>query len=492
MSDLEKVRQFLKEHEKSYLELLYRVKSACRDVGAELGSQVVLRVYDRTDKQGGEPLKDATKVLDASARPVRKVELKKINDIIGVTMVVQYPDQISLALDRLKVKLKNDAEQIARKDLKETYFATHATYKSKAVTHSGILCEVQCKTVLHDAWSAKMHDLTYKPLGSMDPRMKGLIEAISLSLEGLERQSQIARDMILSRQAGERKPFQAALIAFLEGVEGELLKRFTGKGAPPDPLAELRNAVKDIAKNGDKSDELVAEIGSKIQALIESEREAGPAWLIAVRFAGALPGPEAFRFLGNAADALFDSLQSLRDKELITEPEMRAIPIGFYALQDFDRALEHVDKLLAQAGALKLSEECMRILKFNKATWLLERESMRPSKPALAKVIRDEVEALVAQVRPALAMNDDAVIKDTDGLMLIVYGQTKEEVRIGIEMCMAAGEPVEGDELETAVALAYAEWRNQTGWRRFLELAEIETENAGFNEGSDDASKSSI
>lgn len=479
MSDLDKVRQFLKEHEKSYRELLDRVKSACRAVATELGSQVVLRVYDRTDKQGGEALKDAAKLLDATARPVRKADLKKINDIIGVTMVVQYPDQIGLALDRLKASLEKFAEQTARKDLKETYFATHATYKSKSVTHGGILCEVQCKTILHDAWSAKMHDLTYKPLGSMDPRMKGLIEAISLSLEGLERQSQIARDMILSRQAGERKPFQASLVAFLAGVEGELLKRFTGEGAPKDPLAELRNAVKDLAENGDKSDELVAELGGRIQASIETELEAGPAWLIAVRFAGALSGPEASRFLGNAADALFDNLQSLRDKELITEPEMRAIPIGFYALQDFARALEHVDKLLAQTEALKLSDECIRILKFNKATWLLERESLRPSKAALATAIKEEVEALVAEVRPVLEMKDEAVVRDTDGLMLIVFGRTKEEVRAGIDMCMDAGEPVEGDELETTVALAYAEWRNQIGWRRFFELAEIETEKEG-------------
>ena len=482
MSDLNSVRQFLIEHETSYIEFLFKVKNACKDVAAELGSQVVLRVYDRTDKQGGEALKEASKVLDAAVRPVRKAELKKIADIIGVTMVVQYPDQIEHALDRLETALQKDAKQEHRKDHRETYFATHAIYKSKSVTHAGILCEVQCKTVLHDAWSAKMHDLTYKPLGSMDPRMKGLIEAISLSLEGLERQSQIARDMILSRQAGERKPFKASLVAFLAGVEGELLKRYAGEKAPKDTLAELRNAVKDLTEKGDKSDEILADLGSKIQAAIESETEGGPAWLIAVRFAGLLRGRDSYRFLGNAADALFDSLQSLRDKELITEPEMRAIPIGFYALQDFGRALEHVDKLLAQAQPLNLSDECIRILKFNKATWLVERESLRPSKPALARVIKNEVEALIAEVRPMLEIKDHGVVKDTDGLMLIVYGQTKEEVRTGIGMCMDAGEPVGGDELETAVALAYAEWRSQVGWRRFFELAENETE-GGLNEG---------
>lgn len=480
MSDLDKVRQYLKDQERSYVEFLDIVKEELLHVAKELGGHVVLRVYDRRDKQGGEATKDAVKVLDAVARPVRTSYLKKVTDIVGVTVVVQYPDQVSLVLDRLKALLsERDAVEEKRKVHAETYFATHAIYRSDAVAHGGIFCEVQCKTVLHDAWSAKMHDLTYKPLGSMDARMKGLIEAISLSLEGLERQSQIARDMILSRQAGERKPFKASLAAFLEGVEGSLLERFGGEG-PADPLAGLRGEVKAfVASGGGAAGGRSTDLGARILKALESDDEAGPAWLIAVRFSSALPDREAFRFLGNAAETLYDGLQALRDRDLITEPEIRAIPIGFYALQDFGRALEYVDKVLTQATALKLSEEGLHILKFNKATWMLERESLRPSKPAIAAAVRVEIESVLAEVRPALTLKDEAVVKDTDGLILIVYGATKEDVRRGIDLCMEAGEPVPGNEVETAVALAYAEWRNHVGWRRFFELAENEVEEEG-------------
>lgn len=475
MSDLEKVRQFLKDQERSYREFLGILRRACDDVAADLGGQFVVRVYDRTDKQGGEPMKDAVKVLEACPKPVRTTNIKKVADIIGVTVVVQYPDQIAVLLDKLKAVLAGrQAVEDRRKCHDQTYFAMHATYRSTAVAHGGILGEVQCKSVLHDGWSAKMHDLTYKPLGSMDPRMKGLIEAISLSLEGLERQSEIARDMILSRQRGEEKPFRASLAAYLSGVEGSLSSAPCVKKC--EEIALLREEVKGFVDGTvtEAAGERAADLNGRILMALEDDDMAGSAWLVAVRFASVLASREARRFLWNAADIIFDRLPALRDGDLISEAHMRAIPIGFYALQDFARALEYADRLLGQAAALKLSEEGVSILKFNKATWLLERESLRPSKPVTAAAVRDEVEELLAAAKPKLGLIDEAGVKDTEGLWLIVYGKTKEEVRCGIDMCLEAGKPVEGNDLETAVAIAYAEWRNHVGWRRYFEMAESE------------------
>jgi hypothetical protein len=479
MSDLDKVRRYLRDQDRSYREFLSIVKMGCQDVAAALGGQVVLRVYDRTDKQGGEPLKDAAKVLEATTQPIRNDNLRKIADIIGVTVVVQYPDQIAVMLDKLKEQLAlRQAVEENRKALTGAYFAVHATYRSTAVAHGNILCEVQCKTVLHDAWSAKMHDLTYKPLGTMDSRMKGLIEAISVSLEGLEKQSQIARDMILSRQRGEQKPFRASLAAFLSGVEGSLDSR---QGQRDREVVELKREVEAFAAGAaaDLRKRRAAQLNEKILRLLENDRTAGCAWLLAVRFAMALSQGEAARFLGNAAEGLIDRLAGLRAADLISEAELRAIPVGFYALQDFSRALEYVDRLLDQQATLNLSPDGLNILKFNKATWLLERESLRPSKPAVATAVRKEVDRLLAESKDDLTLKDEPGVRDTEGLRLIVYGTTKEEVRRGIDLCMAAGEPVEGDELESAVAIAYAEWRNHVGWRRYFELAEREVEADG-------------
>jgi len=481
MSELESVRKYLESHGQSYLEFLTVLRTSCDEVAKELGGQVALRVYDRRDKQGGEGLKDPVKVLHACAKPVKTASLKKVADIVGVTVVVQYPDQIGLFLDRLKDRLSSrNAVEDKRKDHCGAYFATHATYRSTAIAHGGVLGEVQCKTVLHDAWSAKMHDLTYKPLGSMDPRMKDIIEAISQTLQGLEQQSQIVRDMVVSRQRGEQKPFRAALAAFLAGVEGVLLASREDTGEP-EGIADLREAVKLFAQacRRESASEEAAGLNALILAALEADATAGSAWLIAVRFASVLPVREAHRFLRNAADMLFDRLAALRDVDLVTEAQMRAIPIGFYALQDFERALEYTDRMLATAESLKLSGEGVGILEFNKATWLLERESLRPSKPAVAASVGEEVEALLAAAKSKLPLTDDEGYKDTEGLRLIVYGTTKEDVRRGIRMCIEAGEPIEGDELESAVAIAYAEWRNHVGWRRYFEMAEEEVEADG-------------
>lgn len=471
LSDLEKVRRYLRENHDAYVGFLDLVKSGCRAVQAELGSQVVLRVYDRRDKQGGEALKDAVKVQDACQNPIGRQRLAKVTDIIGVTMVVQYPDQIDLALDRLRDLLgSGKATETKRKKHSETYFATHSTYRLDDVANLGLHCEVQCKTILHDGWSAKMHDLTYKPTGTMDGRMKGLIEAISVTLEGLEQQSQIAREIIVGRQKGELKPFQTSLAIFLQSVEGTM--RTEGNA---DPVAQLREEVREFASDGaSRSGTRAAELGTALREAIEAPESAAAAWLVAVRFASALGGSEAIRFLDSKGETIFDELADLVSRKLINEAQIRALPIGFYALQDFGRAIEYVDRLIDARDELSLSEDCQLILRFNKATWLLERESVKPSKPEKSMRVRQEIEELMTEVRPALQMKDEAVVTDTDGLFLIVYGETKEDVRKGIDMCIEAGAPVEGDELETAVALAYAEWRNHVGWRRYFELAERE------------------
>lgn len=477
MADLDRVRAFLEANKRSYAELLDVVRAACERVGSLIGGGSVVRVYDRRDKQAGDMLKDASKILDAAGGSCANASLKKVADIVGVTVVVQYPDQIGPFLDKLDAELSRQRVGSPKRKVHDVgYFATHATYTSLNIEHGRILCEVQCKTVLHDAWSAKMHDLTYKPLGSMDPRLRHIIEAISLSLEGLERQSQIARDMVESRQRGERKPFQAAVRLFLQAVEGLLLSASVGRVSALAGLEPLRDEVKALLAGSESTitAEAASDLSERILAALEDGETAEGAFLIAVRLASGLSEPQASRFLSDAADGLFDRLTDLKGRGLMTEEGMRAVPIGFYVIQDFPRALEYADKLLEAAPALGLSTRSIRILKFNKATWMLERESLRPSKPPIAAKTKEMVDVLLEEVRPDVPEDGRIDLLDTDGLRLIVFGESADEVRRGLEMCMAAGGPVEGDEVETALALAYAEWRNYAGWRRYFELAERE------------------
>src|SRR5262245_51895029 len=100
------VRDFYHEARPNYLILLRTVEAICKELEAKLGKHVVVRVYTRADKQNGnEPLKELEKVYAACPRPVNRENLRSVQDIIGVTVVVQYPDQIESTLDKIRAKL---------------------------------------------------------------------------------------------------------------------------------------------------------------------------------------------------------------------------------------------------------------------------------------------------------------------------------------------------------------------------------------------------
>jgi len=468
------VRHFFDMDGPRYHALLKNVVDACREIEAQAGKQVVVRVYTRADKQGGSALKDLEKVYAACSRPITNENLRKVSDVIGVTVVVQFPDQIEPTLDLIEGKLaqQNINREGARKPHRQTYFATHSVMLSKALAHRDLRCEVQCKSVLHDAWSAKMHDLTYKPHGHLDDRVKSIIESISGSLELIEQQSQIAREMIIARQRLERRPFQASLDVVYNELMRQLLAQWdvqAAKGLAPlrEKLEKKRAHLQACAEN----DPLLTEIHSDIDTACADEATLRTAWLLAVRLAGFRPGPDGARFLEHQVERVMGRLETWVAEGNFTEREVGAVAVGFYVIQDFPRAISYAEKLLARADTLNLSPERRAILKFNKATWLVEQESLRPSKKEARAAIQAEVEQLMAEVLAVVP--EDAEIMDTQGMMQIVFGTTKEEVRAGIDKCYEALKTTDAEMAE--MAAAYADWHTQAGWRRYFDLAERET-----------------
>ncbi|HMG47949.1 MAG TPA: hypothetical protein VK614_10875 [Allosphingosinicella sp.] len=472
MSNLDKTRSFIAQKGGAYVELIDEVHQVARGIETELGNSVILRVYSRADKQGGQKLKDVAKIADAIEGAVTENALRELDDIVGLTIVVQYPDQLDIVADRLTSALAPiQIEQIDRKDLSGAYYAKHVTYRSARTPHQGLRCEVQCKTMLHDAWAAKMHDLTYKPQGTMDPRLKRLVEAISTTLEGLEQQSQIARDIIVARQNVEQRPFQESL----KLLHAELVRTSQGQWAARGALKGLEGLWSEIdaaeAGTGELDGREFDSLANRIRVAAANTKSLRVRWILAVRLVAIRIRPERLVLLTDLADMMLDEAADLLQRKYLTQHELRLFPIGFYAVGDFARALEYVDKVLAQADALKLNVESRRALKFNKASWLLERESLRPSKPAVAKKVRAEVDGLLNELRGSTALSRHGELDDTEGLLLIVYGTTKGEVRCGIEMCNVAARKAQGAG-EQAIANAYADWRTHAGWRRYFELAE--------------------
>ena len=77
-------------------------------------------------------------------------------------------------------------------------------------------CELQIKTVLHDAWGAKTHDLTYKRAGALDARMNRQVEVLGDVLAGLDQQSELLRHIIEGRWALDERKARVAKSALLK------------------------------------------------------------------------------------------------------------------------------------------------------------------------------------------------------------------------------------------------------------------------------------
>jgi ppGpp synthetase/RelA/SpoT-type nucleotidyltranferase len=472
LRDLEITRLFVLSKGSAYEALIGDVRAIANRLKSEMGSNAILRSYSRAEKQAGEELKEITKIVEAVDSPVTEAKLRKISDIVGLTVIVSYPDQVKPVAERMQQALEAQGiARIAEKEHAGAYYANHRIYRSTRARHQGLCCEVQCKTLLHDAWAAKMHDLTYKPQGAMDVRLRGLIEAISMTLEGLEQQSEIVRNIIVSRQLVERRPFQASLKVLHRGLYRALRDEWTSRGAMKG-LEELWATIQEAEERTEELDDRDFEsLAARVREAAANPQSAAVCWILAVKLVALRISPERIGLLTDLAGDLMEAAPRLLKTKLITKRELWLFPVGFYVVQDFGHAIEYADRLLAHSRKLGFDEAVNWALQFNKATWLLERETLRQSKPGVYARIGKEVSRLLDNLRADRKYSENGELEDTDGLLLIVYGATKEEVRAGIDKCNQAATFAK-DEDEKAVAIAYADWRTHVGWRRYFDLAE--------------------
>jgi ppGpp synthetase/RelA/SpoT-type nucleotidyltranferase len=145
-----------------------------------------------------------------------------MNDIVGLTVSVTYPSDINIVcayIDELcetadqKVKLypkffsEEDSEKTNEKNLlkiktkygtvknERGYFACHYCLRTNDTPNDPIV-EVQIKTVLHDAWGLKTHDLTYKNPFPIDDNTSNSFAMLGDALSNLDMQSDFLRRSI--------------------------------------------------------------------------------------------------------------------------------------------------------------------------------------------------------------------------------------------------------------------------------------------------------
>ncbi len=420
------------------------------------------------DSEFKEPAKIAAKARQKS-ESVDFRSFLELTDIIGLTVVVQYPDQVDGVIAEVQRQLATKSIGVSdpeRHVNKSGYYATHLICTSRYSVEP-LHCELQLKTMLHDAWSAKMHDLTYKPMGMLDSRLAALMASIAGTIESLEHQSRLIRDMI---QAGWNVEENTRQIA-RENVFKELSKiRILAPTAEIDALVELQDRIERSTTALEAKtikDPEVMKLMDDVRTVCKSNLRAG--WMLAGRIASLRPTPEFTRFFMGYADAWLKAAPGLITESDFDEREISAVPLMFYVIGDLDRAIDYSVDILEDPAFASLSDSRKARINFNRATFMIEREYHLPTMDKRAQDrLKREIEEILA--RPSVVALNKANIsemRDTEGMLKITFAATKEEARLGIEDCVAT-RPLATK--EHALTDAYADLNLRLGWRRYFEL----------------------
>jgi ppGpp synthetase/RelA/SpoT-type nucleotidyltranferase len=490
----EEAQGFIKNNDGHYNSLLDAVKSTCRKVEG-LERQKVKGTYSRGEKQKNrselkETWKLPKKLLKmrqsqekgaARRKTVRPIGWKDLPDVIGVTVVVYYPDQIKTILKRVIDELRPQGIHLDGTIEEKTefgYHAYHAVVVSKTGPHLGLRCEVQCKTMLHDSWATKMHDLTYKPMGYLEPRLELLMQAFGDTLERVERQSQAIRDMILERwnaEAERRRITHTALFSVLQSTidrsdlssDAKKLRAFIEKNRVA--IAQAENA----------DDGMVEKIRRKIDSLCSKNLEEG--WVLAALIASFRPKPDLVAYLDQHAEDWLEEVAERVRKGLGTKTaSIEAVPLAYVSAGNLDLTVGCYIKLLAAPMRYGLDDKAVRRCKFNYANALIERHYFEPdeNRDGPPEKLRRDLNALLRAAgktpgTPARVPIPDAEIQaasteDTAGFMQIALGTRPEEISSGIDLCNKARSVARKHKME--LGEQYCDLHLRLGWRKLLEL----------------------
>lgn len=479
MSDIKRAEDFLRQYKADYRALLEDAFQACKQVESALGG-VVADVYTRGSSQDGEEFKDAGKMaakLRQRGMQTSATNFMSLNDVVGLTVVVQYPDQVDDVVRRIKLRLASSGTKAGRPERHENkggYFASHLVCSSQRGGET-LRCEIQIKTMLHDAWSAKMHDLTYKPGGMLDPRLSALMASIAVTIQNLEEQSRLIRDMI---QAGWNVEEEARLAARKFLFESMLREGAdTSHDSGDDEILALRRKVErasiTIDAGGPKAVNDLAKLTAAVNGLGSKGGRERHAWMLAGRVASIKPSANLTRFFQNHADAWLGVAPGFLSAGIVEAREIAAVPLMFYVFGDLERAIDYASRLLHDPSFATMPSATRDYVEFNRACFMVEREYHAPTRDEPRRMeLRAEVDRVLDARYRSASDDDKSSVLDSIGFAKITFARTREEVRAGIEDCVASASAAPLREKE--VASAYMELNLRLGWRRYFEIEIME------------------
>jgi ppGpp synthetase/RelA/SpoT-type nucleotidyltranferase len=270
------VKAFLAEHRDRLIADMRTIRRLIGTEREDLRMASVYKIYSRGDLQpNNDELKHPRKVRLKSDDFHRKkgagpVSLFDLPDIVGFTIVVSFPSDITRVasliddlIDQRKFRkatlggvitgatpaaAKRIVTRHGRAIESDGYFACHYNVSTNGVGRARPIVEIQIKTVLHDAWGLKTHDLTYKTTGHTDLSLLISFSLLGDMLANVDLQSDTLRDSI-NRSAAVREAKRARLQwELLHAPVQAAVSRLEAAGDPCAP--DLRAILEAIEDNG--------------------------------------------------------------------------------------------------------------------------------------------------------------------------------------------------------------------------------------------------
>jgi ppGpp synthetase/RelA/SpoT-type nucleotidyltranferase len=451
-----------------YHELLILTNDAIAKTSLRLGEGVIFDVYSRGKKQKSKnEIKDKAKLTQKfidklTTTPDYKVEY--IVDVVGITVVVFYNDQIELFIDSFscaakdsKLYLETQDESgsgniVAKIHKEKGYHATHLRVRSHFPKLKHLRLEIQVKTMLHDAWGAKMHDLTYKPVGRLDPKLAALMESFGDSLQAIEVQSEALRDAIQSRVGLVNEWRKAARIQLMAKLDEQQLHNELATEKYKKCL-EMINNNRQYLSNCSSRDDVMVKMTSAIEELKSIEVDA----FVRLKLVTYLASLRDDTDLAGEVKTIFDEwAQNERD-------EVKKIWVKTAALHQTNRLAEAIE-ILRNATRDQTPTPATAALWLNLANYILESSLSRSGDLSL---LRQEVQAILARLEGIIAQPNstasDGALKSTKVGFLVVFGDETELVQ-GLDLC--------DDTIKTAApeGRGYCELYRAYGWQRKLRM----------------------
>lgn len=461
-------RHMSAKRKKAFSELYSTVLKVCTQVKSDLGVNVVRDVYGRDDKQGEvykTNAKIAKKIAIKRKEGRQEYSVKDVKDIVGLTAVLQYPDQVDTFINEIEKRLASHDISVGGKEKvrKPGYYATHVDLVSAVPPHAGLYCELQVKTMLHDAWAAKMHDLNYKPNGEIDPRLDSMMRVIADTIESIEVQSQTLRELITERWHAESLWRKAARLRMFETMPAWVTGREMMDPAAIAILEEMVQKKSDISVAA-KDSAYIRALEKRISSV--GKKSSRDVWVL-FSYLASLTGHQAN--VDYALQLIDDWVSEVEGTDMngenLLQSNVHSIPLACSAVGDLDRAIDLSRHILKQFSTL--SDHTVRVLKWNLANFLTEKHYFVPEDPETKKQISDEIASLVADCGELRAL-DESMFHDLEGMMIVSFSNNAREIREAIKLIERGLSEAPSD--EEKIAEAFFELHSRMAWRRLLEV----------------------